>query len=741
MKRIILLMFAVCIMAAPVMATAPGGYDLVFEDQFDGPSLDTANWSIGLRDDVSGDITPGGAGTYLLGDQYDAYITAEDTYLSGGSLVLRNQKRNYTGTDPVGSFQYTTGWVNSMHKVYFNEGYVEMRAQFPSGDKVWPAIWMIAEDLVWGPEWDLFEYFGDMWTEGQDVMNMSLMTGTWRRPNWYNTRIRPYDATYDCEAWHVYGFEWTADYARWFIDGDLVAHLDEIGNRWPDEDMYLVLNNSTQTAAPDDTTTWPNYLTIDYVEIYELGTGPDTYPPYPDPATFSVDPFSVGDSLVSMTATVVMDPSSPVEYLFTETSGNPGGASSGWQTSTSYTDTDLDASTLYTYTVTARDALGNTGTASSPASATTNEAGNLPVFNHSFEYVNGQPAMTKEFPADSVDYWTLASNGDYGIEDPSTDGEYCLAIGGVNSVYQTLQHTIAEGDYTLLFDAFYLWSTGTWDCTFVGRLYYQDGGSRVTIGTIQDTFSAGMPDWAWHYNYTVTTTITAGHPAIGKQLGIELDVVSQAGVTFGFDNVRATTGDPVIPECGDATCDPGEDQCNCAADCGTPPATETNCTDGIDEDCDTYTDCDDSDCDTDPACQGPSTVFFDGFESGDFVVGGWINDSAAVHEQAVLNGTYGVKFQRQASIEKPMSTVGLTGLIVEYDRKTVNYDPEDYFYVEWYDGTSWTELEATQEAMWSHKSFVLPAAADNNPDFSLRFRAEANKPTDKVFLDNVEILN
>ncbi len=52
----------------------------------------------------------------------------------------------------------------------------------------------------------------------------------------------------------------------------------------------------------------------------------------------------------------------------------------------------------------------------------------------------------------------------------------------------------------------------------------------------------------------------------------------------------------------DATCDPGEDQCNCPADCGTPPSTETTCDDGIDEDCDNDTDCDDVDCDGDPAC-------------------------------------------------------------------------------------------------------------------------------------------
>jgi sialate O-acetylesterase len=60
-----------------------------------------------------------------------------------------------------------------------------------------------------------------------------------------------------------------------------------------------------------------------------------------------------------------------------------------------------------------------------------------------------------------------------------------------------------------------------------------------------------------------------------------------------------------VSYCGDETCDPDEDQCNCSDDCGTPPSTETSCTDEIDNDCDTYIDCDDhSDCDSDPACQG-----------------------------------------------------------------------------------------------------------------------------------------
>ena len=117
---------------------------------------------------------------------------------------------------------------------------------------------------------------------------------------------------------------------------------------------------------------------------------PDTTPPTPDPTSFATAPTAGSDTAISMTATTGSDASGPVEYLFTETSGNPGGSSSsGWQTSPSYNDSGLDPDTQYTYTVTMRDSVGNTGTASAPASATTQSGDPLDVISLNFYAYGG----------------------------------------------------------------------------------------------------------------------------------------------------------------------------------------------------------------------------------------------------------------------------------------------------------------------------------------------------------------
>ena len=262
----------------------PEGYAFVWGDDFAGDALDTNKWFVGMRDPVSGDVMPGADGDFQLNYRYEGYVTVEDSFVEEGSLILQNQKRLYTGTSPAGTYQYTSGWVTSMHRGYLNKGYIEVRAKFPLGDKLWPAIWLAAEDLVWGPEWDVWEYYGFKWGQKHhhDNMGMHLMTGYRQagedgsnpEPIRFDEHwLQPFDGLYDADEWHIYGWEWTDTYAQWWMDGKPVHTLyrnrTKKPDEWPDEEMYLILNNGVRASSPEKNTEWPNRLIIDYVEIYQ----------------------------------------------------------------------------------------------------------------------------------------------------------------------------------------------------------------------------------------------------------------------------------------------------------------------------------------------------------------------------------------------------------------------------------------------------------------------------------------
>jgi fibronectin-binding autotransporter adhesin len=149
-----------------------------------------------------------------------------------------------------------------------------------------------------------------------------------------------------------------------------------VTNQDPYSSGSLVTEAINLPAADGAVTKIELLLTPD-AEVNGLPANPtvlSTWAPLtPEPAAFESVPKAYGSTAIAMKATagaLAFGFTGTVEYLFTETTGNPGATSSGWQTSRSYTDTGLQAGTQYSYTVSMR-AGSLTTTASDAASATT----------------------------------------------------------------------------------------------------------------------------------------------------------------------------------------------------------------------------------------------------------------------------------------------------------------------------------------------------------------------------------
>ena len=154
-----------------------------------------------------------------------------------------------------------------------------------------------------------------------------------------------------------------------------------------------------------------------------ISSDTDVTTPTPDPMTFAPrgTPRATGSSSIVMIATTASDPSG-VEYYFDETSGNPGGSDSGWQDSTSYTDTGLSPTTQYTYTVKARDKSANQNTTvdSAPVSVTTWVSVDAGVDMITW---SGEPVQLNGTGYGGISSYAWSADPDDGVDFSATDIE------------------------------------------------------------------------------------------------------------------------------------------------------------------------------------------------------------------------------------------------------------------------------------------------------------------------------
>ena len=235
--------------ADPVMDE---GWELVWEDDFDGPGLDLARWTALQRG-----ANPNG--------ELQAY-DPDEVWVEDGCLVLRSRRRRWTGQGVTRG--YTSGLVSTRGKFAVETGRVEVRAQLPAGQGLWPAHWLLASDESWPPAIILMELLGD------DPHTVHMTTETGAEPDVVFDRGSFSGPDFSAD-FHTFGVEWTADAVRYDVDGD-VRHSTDGGRDGLDRPFAIVLNTAVGgqwpfgrpgPGDPDPASDLPQLHRIDRVRV------------------------------------------------------------------------------------------------------------------------------------------------------------------------------------------------------------------------------------------------------------------------------------------------------------------------------------------------------------------------------------------------------------------------------------------------------------------------------------------
>jgi len=245
---------------------APPGYELVWNDEFNGTHIATVRW----EHEVNG----WGGGNNELQYYTDR---PENSYVENGLLYIVARKEEFTGPD--GTRQYTSARMRTLNKGDWQYGRFDIRAKMPIGQGMWPAIWMLPTEWKYGGwaasgEIDIMEFLGH---ESNRVYGTLHYGGTPPDNVHSGTSYTLPNGTFSA-GFHLFTLEWDTTEFRWYVDGDLYQTQKEWytqNQMYPapfDQTFHLLLNvavGGNWPGNPDDTTVFPQMMVVDYVRVFK----------------------------------------------------------------------------------------------------------------------------------------------------------------------------------------------------------------------------------------------------------------------------------------------------------------------------------------------------------------------------------------------------------------------------------------------------------------------------------------
>jgi len=246
------------------------GLRLVWSDEFDGPEIDASKWSYDLEDGCQLGDDLCGWGNNELQYYTDSF---SNSFIEDGKLVIKAIKENPLF---LNEHQYTSARMVTKNKGDWKYGRIDVRAKMPIGKGLWPAIWMLPTDNVYGGwprsgEIDIMEYLGD---EPERVFGtIHYGHDFWR----FNSQGLELEEGNFHEDFHVFTVLWTEQCIQFQMDGINVGEPNTrsttLPTTWPfDQRFHLILNiavGGNLPGNPDGTTRFPQQMEVDYVRVYQ----------------------------------------------------------------------------------------------------------------------------------------------------------------------------------------------------------------------------------------------------------------------------------------------------------------------------------------------------------------------------------------------------------------------------------------------------------------------------------------
>lgn len=240
--------------SVPVMIVNTDYARLAWSDEFEGSTLNTTDWNYELGNN-------NGWGN----NELEIYTNSTaNVYIDNGNLVIRAIKEGNT---------YTSGRITTQNKHTFTYGKTEIRAILPEGQGIWPALWMLGNNIstVGWPkcgEIDIMELLGQQPNKVYGTVHYD------KNGHQYTGSSYMLSSGTFSSGYHIFSLVWQPNHMKWYVDGQKffeVNSRDLSAFPWNLPQFYIfnVAVGGNWPGSPDETTSFPQQMVVDYIRVYQ----------------------------------------------------------------------------------------------------------------------------------------------------------------------------------------------------------------------------------------------------------------------------------------------------------------------------------------------------------------------------------------------------------------------------------------------------------------------------------------